>query len=732
MSGEGILKYFRKKWWSWLLLEALIVGVGPALLAFAIGFNFFWITAFFLISASVYFAVQKPWKIGLSKVSSFVDSRYSEANYSSGLLLIPDKRLTSLARLQKQKTERQLADTIKSFKPDVNFERAFVFLLVFSILAVIAFNSGASAVVKSDSLEEKNRINFTPVDSIDQSYEIPEISKQQVFVNYPSYTNLANSSFQEMNIQALKNSSLTWILEFSHPVEEVLFETKDEQHRFKLKNNEYRYSKSVRESGFYNFRFKDGSGNTYVSKVYYLEVAEDEKPEVVIKDLPLFSSFEAEEAKILNFETQITDDYGISEAYIVATVSKGSGEAVKFRELRIDFERQISGSQKSVVLDKSIDLEELRMQPGEQLYFYVEAKDHLQLVANVARSETYFAEIRDTTEAATAISGSMGVDLMPDYFRSQRQLIIDTEKLIAEKDQITEKEFNSRSNELGFDQKALRLKYGEFMGDESESGIAAQSHSEEPADETQENEDDPLAYYTHDHDSENEHNLVPAEEEEEEDPLHDYLHNHDDPEESTLFTQSLKSMLREAMNQMWDSELQLRLYEPQNSLPYQYRSLKLLQEIKNSARIYVHRIGFDPPPIQESTRLTGDLDEVQSFSETTESARSDQLKAIRESVSRLEKIIQNKSELTESDKVLFQKAAEELSSLAIEDPLKYIETLSDLKLIAEGKNLSAEKLKQVQKGLLLAIPKNETYPGTQKVYTDKLQELFLKELQDVE
>ncbi len=32
-----------------------------------------------------------------------------------------------------------------------------------------------------------------------------------------------------------------------------------------------------------------------------------------------------------------------------------------------------------------------------------------------------------------------------------------------------------------------------------------------------------------------------------------------------------------------------------------------IQEIKNSARIYVHRIGFDPPPIKEDRRLTGKL-----------------------------------------------------------------------------------------------------------------------------
>ena len=52
---------------------------------------------------------------------------------------------------------------------------------------------------------------------------------------------------------------------------------------------------------------------------------------------------------------------------------------------------------------------------------------------NIARSETYFAVINDTITDQFSVEGTMGVDLMPDYFRSQRQLIIDTEKLIANK-----------------------------------------------------------------------------------------------------------------------------------------------------------------------------------------------------------------------------------------------------------------------------------------------------------
>ena len=65
---------------------------------------------------------------------------------------------------------------------------------------------------------------------------------------------------------------------------------------------------------------------------------------------------------------------------------------------------------------------------------------------------------------------------MPEYFRSQRQIIIDSEKLLREKKCIAKETFNARSNSLAYDQKVLRLRYGEFLGEEFESGIGPQAN----------------------------------------------------------------------------------------------------------------------------------------------------------------------------------------------------------------------------------------------------------------
>src|SRR5690606_781903 len=60
----------------------------------------------------------------------------------------------------------------------------------------------------------------------------------------------------------------------------------------------------------------------------------------------------------------------------------------------------------------------------------------------------------------------------PAYFRSQRQIIIDAEALLEEKPRLASEEFERRSDLIGVDQRLLRLRYGQFLGEESEGGNA--------------------------------------------------------------------------------------------------------------------------------------------------------------------------------------------------------------------------------------------------------------------
>ncbi|MGB5553564.1 MAG: tryptophan-rich sensory protein [Flavobacteriaceae bacterium] len=736
MIGPGhILVQLQRKWRFRQGLEIFLWALGPAVLGYAITMKVGVGLVLFFLVLLVLVLARKPWQLTLAQVSRALDQKLPSLEYSSGLLLRPEAQLTDLALIQRQKITEVLQRSDAQLVSTSPMKKAGIAAAIFLGLGILIFQLGwGIAGSKKSRLDQKEIIQVQAADSLARQHPAPTITQQEVTVRYPSYTQKPMLTSGSMDVKALEGSRISWSLHFGSSVDSVLLEQGETTLRLSLKDGAYQQSMTLTESGFYNFRFFDAHGGSYITDLYTLEVTKDTPPTIELPELKQFTSFDYDEPKLLTFNALINDDYGIATAQIVATVSKGSGESVKFREEKLPFDTAPTSGQRQLNLSKKIDLAALAMTPGDELYFYVEAIDTKRPKPNTARSETYFAVIKDTVTDQFAVEATMGADLMPDYFRSQRQLIIDTEKLIANKARLSKEVFNATSNELGFDQKALRLKYGQFMGDEAEAGP-------EPVQEVTTEEDEsgnPLAEYTHDHDGANEHNLVDHDHDHEEegpagkaadDPLEAYLHNHEDPEASSLFTQSLKSMLRQAMSEMWDAELHLRLYTPQNSLPYQYRALKLLQEIKNSARIYVHRIGFDPPPIKEDARLTGKIEEVSGFQKQEDLTKPLPQAHMRSAVARLQVVLAQNEKISGVDKELFSQAGQELAAMALAAPGSYLKTLQGLKWLSEDLETPREQLYEVMTGLMQALPNLAPDPHKSAQFQGNLDKLVQKELE---
>ena len=733
--GKQHLMKFNQRWQLLGYLEVFLYALGVGLFAYFLASNILIALAVFTLALLLLLLIKHPWSHNLNTTSSYIDAHVAEASFSTGLLLQPEESLSNLARLQRYKVSHELKTRLGAINPPNKIKQASAVLVVLVVvgflLSKLGLFSGVDDVFNSNSNQE--HIQFVATDKLAKESVLPKITEQVITVSYPAYTRLGHKTTAEPNVKAVVNSKIDWKLQFDNPVSSVFMERMGESFPLQKVDDGYTIRQSLKESGFYSFKFKNEDGVEFTSDLFSLEAIPDNTPEIEILGLEQYTYFDFLDTKKIQVQSTITDDYGIDEAYIIATVSKGSGESVKFREEKLNFNEAIQKGKRNLNVTKNIDLDALKMEVGDELYFYIEAYDEKEPKRNVARSETYFAVIKDTVTDQFAVEGTLGVDQMPDYFRSQRQLIIDTEKLIKDKPTISTQEFKSRSNELGFDQKALRLKYGQFMGDESEMAEAPSKIETDKASEDHDHAEDQeniLKEYSHDHDGDNEHNLVPSQESvEAEDPLHDYLHNHDDPEESTLFEESLKTKLRKALSIMWDAELYLRLYEPEKSLPFQYDALKLIQEIKNSARIYVHRIGFDPPPIKEESRLTGSIKDIDNFRKTENLELDQPFAAMTKAISRLEELIQKQVIFNELDKEIFAEAGNELALLAIENPGKYLGVLQGLKQIENNTGRTISNYKTVQKGLLSALPKTKQIPGARNTYTDEINSLFLKHLE---
>jgi hypothetical protein len=491
----------------------------------------------------------------------------------------------------------------------------------------------------------------------------------------------------------------------------------------------YALTKTFSSPGFYQLSWMSGDSIQQFSDYGKIEIIKDYPPSIVVENLDQFLELSMNDNLKIDVRAALRDDYALRDAYIIATVSKGSGEAIKFREEKLSFDVPKEITNKNLHATKLLDLEKLELGPGDELYFYIEAVDNKVPFFNNARTETYFISLKDTSKMATSVDAMLSVDLMPEYFRSQRQIIIDSEKLLRERKRIAQKNFNVRSNELAHDQKVLRLRYGEFLGEEFESSIGPQGPDHGSS------EEDVEEKFGHSHDTENEHNLVEEQQSgpgKKQDPLTEFVHAHDGEEEATFFVQSIRAKLKAAVTIMWDAELYLRLYQPDKSLPYQYKALKLLKEISHESRIYVHRTGFDPPPLKEEKRLSGDLSEIRNTTSSVTTTRYAIYQQITDALTIVEKLLQQDSIILSvpANEALL-KAGQALAQMELTMPGRYLETLSQLRLITQRDVSDRDKrnfLIKVRATFWKTLPARSITPHSQPHVTHDLDLQFLKSI----
>lgn len=669
-------------------------------------------------------------RITEKSIAAFLNIHYTEVTGSADLILAQEDSLSTLARIQRDQTFKNLESLPVQFPNRIT---SFLILLFIGIgtLATIQLtdfkiqrNSGTTSTAPEFS-EDIPVIENLPA----------ELKEASVSITPPAYTAITNYGATDLNLSVPEDSRVTWTLQFSQPVKKAgLIISSQDTTWLTSEKNHWKFTTTLDRSGFYHLVWKDEQA--HASAYYKIEIQKDQAPRIELSSLAQFTQVAFDSKKQLPANPTITDDYGVSDAYIIATVSKGSGESVKFREERIKFPDRIAGKQ--VKLKQFLDLNKLGMEPGDELYFYVEALDNRAPQPNRTRTETYFISIPDTAQDVMVADGGLGVDLMPEYFRSQRQIIIDTEKLIRNRKAITKQEFSSTSNELGYDQKVLRLRYGQFMGEEEDSGIAtAAQHADEDHHENQKPEDI-LKQFGHQHDTENEHNLVeeknPAKRDvdgaKKADPFAEFKHQHDNEESATFFFQSLKVKLKAALTQMWDAELYLRLYEPEKSLPYQYTALKLLKEISNDSRIYVHRTGFEPPPIKEEKRLSADLNEVSNSTNAYQHESNVRFPKISDALRVTEKLLARESViLSEKDKNTLLQSGNELAQAALENPA-LLEGLSALRFITDNPaKVDSKDLIKLRKSYWLALPVKPLPAGKNNSILHELDNQLIKQLE---
>lgn len=658
-----------------------------------------------------------------------------ESEYS--LHLLEKKELNIAEQLQMERLNKNISARSFHFRNlydgTMIYAVMFLFSLVFyNLYPQLNFSTNSPGDILNKTKNGEKAIVSVP----------PAFQSASVSIIPPAYTGLPKLKSEDLNVSAISGSFLKWDVTFSHQenLSVRLANSRGDEQLFKKTNGLFSYQDKLAGSGLYSIKAYWKDSLVYQSDFYKLEARPDLTPKIEPDSKELYQYHFLKDNKTIQVSAKISDDFKVKQAFIVATLARGSGENVKFREMKIPLS---PANFKEAKLTQSIDLKALNFTPGDELYYYWAAIDNREPEANFSKSDTYFIVYKDTAQVEESELATMSVNTVPEYFRSQRQIIIDTEKLIARRKKIKKEEFNSVSNEIGFDQKVLRLRYGQFLGEEFEQNIGGGGGDAPHNEGHQENI---LDKFTHKSDSEGEASENRKSQPEEHQHEHEshadagskdaiaelmeqYVHAHDDAEVNTFHEQSTKSLLKMALEQMWQSELHLRMYEPEKALPFENKALEYLKQAQHKARAFVKKSSYDPPPIKEKEkRLSGELTDLsKSFNQekTVDKIRTEQLVA--EVLGYLEY-----EKLSVAQQAKFQIAGTQLSNQLINSGpfnggMQNWPVLGSLQKLISGKMISAKEKQQLKTELYkragTGLQSTRSYASEKK-----LENIFWKKL----
>jgi hypothetical protein len=512
-------------------------------------------------AGGLYWVFSQLARIDSTLIAKHLDRVLPEAGESATLFLLSDRELSGIGRIQRERVNKALTTRDPTgLLPAGPLKRASMFgvgavaiLAVGQVIPPITTNPPDGSAIPGQFSDSSSRITAIA----------PGVASAQISITPPTYTGLSVSSGSDWSVEVPEGSKVEWTVVTDTMVDYVAFEMANGEAITPTRVGKiWKAESRLNSSRLYHVELRSGSDTT-VSPFHRLTVIPDTPPSVAVTSHQQRTVLPIEGPWNVMVEAVAQDDYAIKGGDIVATVTSGSGESVVFREEVIPLEASAPGEAQTD-LSATLDLEQLGMVIGDELYFYVRVADNREPDANRARTETFFVTIPDTSEVLEISSMGMAVNPLAESLLSQRQIIIETERLIARRDSLPEVPFNNQSNVVGMNQKTVRLRYGQFLGEEDESG-------------------GDLAE----------------------------VHLHDTEVGATTYTPDVRIRLQGALAQMWESELHLRLHNPEEALPYEYRALELLIELQEMRRReYVKRVGFEPAPLRDEARLTGDLGDI--------------------------------------------------------------------------------------------------------------------------
>ena len=521
-----------------------------------------------------------------------LDAHRPDLEDSTALLLTDPASLTRLQQLQRARVARRLDDSappdLRPSWPGRALALGWTLSAAFAAAALLATRQPI-AIAPAES---------PPATAGETAAGEPRLVERRLDIEPLAYTGLPARREDALDAKLPTGATVRWRLRFEPEPASVELVFHDGSRTMLVHDaGSWTAQRTMERSALYRVAL-GGSGSEAGRPLHRLEVTPDRPPAIrVVTPSQSVTLHEPGQRRWL-VEFEVGDDYGLGRARLHVTFAQGGGDNVTVTERSLPM-RGV-GDLRLRRYTHRLDLASLGLAAGDDVIVHLGVDDNRRPVPNSARSSSLI--LRWPPSSGTETAGMEGIvkQTMPAYFRSQRQVIIDTEALVAERRRLDPGRFVNRSDAIGVDQRLLRLRYGQFLGEEAEDT--------EHASDTAQDE--------HGHEGENH----PRDEQATEAGTRETVtgrfgHIHDIPEAATLLDRETRELLRSALREMWQAELHLRQGQPERALPYEYRALDRIKQVQQASRIYLARVGLELPPIDMTRRLTGEATGVRSRSD---------------------------------------------------------------------------------------------------------------------
>jgi hypothetical protein len=593
----------RRQWW---ITAALAVPIALALSALAwrvAGFNAFTVILLPTLLVGVGLATWRARRLDRQWLVRRLDE-HPIAQDSADLLFAAPEALNPLQRRQRAHVEAALQSRLPELRPrwPWRWVLASAMLSVLAMALAFGWPRGPSA---APLLPGASAPPATPA-------QPPQLRSTRLEITAPAYTGQAVRVQNALDGKVAQDSRLHWSLRFSAQPHTAALQFHDGQRIALQREGDLWTARwTATRPALYRVVTEPALRDT---RLYRLDMVPDRPPvvRVIAPDRSLVLGTPGQRQWPLQFEA--TDDHGvIATAQLKVTLAQGSGENITFREQTFTLSGTGPATQRRFA--RTLDLGALGATEGNDVIAQLTVRDTHAPTAQSAQSSSVILRLPSAAEIQGTDMEGMVKKTLPAYFRSQRQIIIDAEALIRQRRQLPAEVFVKRADAIGVDQRILRLRYGQFLGEESEGGAKPP-----PTSDTLPTSDTPAAPHDEDHDHHGEPARVGHDDHDHgastdgtapvfgsaTDVLSEYGHTHDHAEAATLLDPKTRATLKAALDQMWSSEGELRQGQPERALPYAYKALGFIKDVQQAERIYLARVGPELPPIDEARRMTGD------------------------------------------------------------------------------------------------------------------------------